>query len=74
MSEYTVEDKKQVADFDPSAWINDNLGEEVASTCPICDRSDQEDVLLLCDECDASYHTHCVGLDRVPNGQWFCSK
>ncbi|KAK0099498.1 hypothetical protein ONS96_008335 [Cadophora gregata f. sp. sojae] len=29
-------------------------------------------VLLLCDACDAPYHTHCTGLDRVPNGHWFC--
>lgn len=72
LSEYTVEDKKQVADFDPNAWIEDNQEEEEASPCPICLRSDQEDVLLLCDGCDAPYHTHCVELDRVPNGEWFC--
>ena len=29
-------------------------------------------VLLLCDLCNAPYHTHCIGLDRVPHGHWFC--
>lgn len=34
--------------------------------------ADNEDVLLLCDLCDAPYHTYCVGLPSVPTGQWFC--
>lgn len=67
-----MEDKKQVADFDPNAWIEDNQEEEETNPCPICLQSDQEDVLLLCDGCDAPYHTHCVDLDGVPNGDWFC--
>src|SRR6187402_2817219 len=73
LSEYAVEDKKQVAEFDPNAWIEENdMADEEANPCPICNESDQEDVLLLCDGCDAPYHTHCIGLDRVPNGHWFC--
>ncbi|CZT07494.1 hypothetical protein WAI453_013641 [Rhynchosporium graminicola] len=72
LSEYEVEDKKQVAEFDPSAWIEDEEEEEPARPCPICGEADQEEVLLLCDACDAPYHTHCTGLDRVPNGHWFC--
>lgn len=38
----------------------------------MCGDNDDEDVLLLCDGCDAPYHTHCVGLDSVPQGDWFC--
>ncbi|OBT52896.1 hypothetical protein VE04_06427 [Pseudogymnoascus sp. 24MN13] len=73
LSTYTVEDKKQVADFDPLAWIEDQAQEEELSRpCPICASSDDEEVLLLCDSCDAPYHTYCVGLDNVPHGQWFC--
>lgn len=72
LSEYTVEDKKQVAEFDQNAWVAENLEEEESNPCPICGASDNEDVLLLCDACDAPYHTYCVGLDRVPNGHWFC--
>ncbi|KAH6712582.1 hypothetical protein BKA61DRAFT_554066 [Leptodontidium sp. MPI-SDFR-AT-0119] len=72
LSEYEVEDKKQVAEFDPSAWIEEEEEEEPARPCPICGEADQEEVLLLCDACDAPYHTHCTGLDRVPNGHWFC--
>ncbi|OTB08510.1 hypothetical protein M426DRAFT_185050 [Hypoxylon sp. CI-4A] len=73
LSSYTVEDKKQVAEFDMQAWLNENPElEEERRSCPICDRSDQEDVLLLCDNCDAPYHTHCLGLESIPHGHWFC--
>ncbi|KAI0834838.1 hypothetical protein F5Y06DRAFT_300262 [Hypoxylon sp. FL0890] len=73
LSSYKVEDKKQVAEFDPQAWLDDNPEvEEATRPCPICDRADHEDVLLLCDSCDAPYHTYCVGLDSVPRGHWFC--
>ncbi|OTA89575.1 hypothetical protein M434DRAFT_23321 [Hypoxylon sp. CO27-5] len=73
LSSYKVEDKKQVAEFDPQAWLDDNPDvEEVTRPCPICERADHEDVLLLCDSCDAPYHTYCVGLNSVPRGHWFC--
>jgi hypothetical protein len=73
LSEYEVENKKQVAstDFDP-AWMEPVEEEEDISVCPICALSDNEEVLLLCDACNAPYHTYCVGLSSVPNGQWFC--
>ncbi|KAG6383977.1 hypothetical protein SASPL_156230 [Salvia splendens] len=28
--------------------------------------------LLLCDLCPSSFHTQCVGLKEVPEGDWFC--
>ncbi|KAE8454112.1 hypothetical protein EG329_005035 [Mollisiaceae sp. DMI_Dod_QoI] len=73
LSEYTVEDKKQVAEFDPNAWVEEEFEEEDGRPCPVCGAADQEELLLLCDGCDAPYHTHCIGLgDRIPNGNWFC--
>ncbi|KAI0400975.1 hypothetical protein F4802DRAFT_601506 [Xylaria palmicola] len=72
ISSYKVEDKKQVAEFDPQAWLDEFPEEEEARPCPICNNADHEDVLLLCDSCDAPYHTYCVGLDTVPRGHWFC--
>ncbi|PQE05473.1 Ribosomal L37ae protein [Rutstroemia sp. NJR-2017a BBW] len=74
LQEYTVEDKKQVAEFDLAAWQDENPEdeEEEARPCPVCDLADQEDVLLLCDGCETPYHTHCIGLDRVPAGLWYC--
>lgn len=70
-----IEEKKQVAEFDPQAWLADNAEEEEAEPeqpCPVCSSSDREDVLLLCDGCDAAYHTYCIGLDYIPSGNWYC--
>ncbi|KAI1430601.1 hypothetical protein GGR50DRAFT_698843 [Xylaria sp. CBS 124048] len=72
LSSYKVEDKKQVAEFDPQAWLDENPEEEDSRPCAICSNADHEEVLLLCDRCDAPYHTYCVGLDAVPRGHWFC--
>ncbi|KAL7627156.1 hypothetical protein AAE478_003932 [Parahypoxylon ruwenzoriense] len=75
LSSYKVEDKKQVAEFDPQAWLNDNPeDDEVSAPCTVCNQSDHEEVLLLCDSCDAPYHTYCVGLNDVPEGHWFCQE
>lgn len=62
-----------MAEFDPLAWLDENPEEEEeARPCPVCNTSDHEEVLLLCDGCDAAYHTHCIGLEDVPEGAWFC--
>ncbi|SPO01017.1 uncharacterized protein DNG_03765 [Cephalotrichum gorgonifer] len=71
-----IEEKKQVAEFDPHEWLAENGEDEAeeAAThpCPVCNSSEREDVLLLCDGCDAAYHTYCIGLDEVPAGDWYC--
>ena len=42
--------------------------------CQICNYDDNEDKLLLCDNCDCGYHTYCFKpvLKRVPDGNWYC--
>lgn len=37
-------------------------------------RGDREDQLLLCDGCEAGYHTFCLlpKLQDIPSGDWFC--
>ncbi|KAF5020754.1 hypothetical protein F66182_7214 [Fusarium sp. NRRL 66182] len=75
ISKYDVQDKKQVAEFDVRQWLGENPEEdeeEQGNPCPICNSSEREDVLLLCDSCDAAYHTHCIGLDDIPDGEWYC--
>ncbi|KAM0286245.1 hypothetical protein ACHAQH_000972 [Verticillium albo-atrum] len=72
---YTVEDKKQIHEFDLRQWLQDNPEEEEPeeeTPCPICGMAERPDILLLCDGCDAAYHTHCVGLNHVPAGSWYC--
>ena len=42
--------------------------------CEGCGSPDDEGRLLLCDECDISYHTYCLDppLEHVPKGTWKC--
>lgn len=28
--------------------------------------------IILCDKCPSSFHLSCLGLDSVPDGDWFC--
>lgn len=42
--------------------------------CQHCGSGENEDRLLLCDRCDTAWHTYCVGLDAVPEGEWFCPR
>ena len=73
LSSRQVEDKKQVAEFDFQAWTEENPDqEELHIPCPVCERADNEEILLLCDGCDTPYHTHCIGLDDIPEGHWYC--
>ncbi|KJZ78899.1 hypothetical protein HIM_01672 [Hirsutella minnesotensis 3608] len=75
ISTYDVQDKKQVAEFDVQQWMPQNIDaedDEPSNPCPICNSAEREDVLLLCDSCDAAYHTYCIGIDYVPQGDWYC--
>ncbi|KAL9103166.1 MAG: hypothetical protein Q9163_001771 [Psora crenata] len=72
VSSYTVSDRIQVAEVDPSMIVDEYDEEPEERPCPVCRDDDNEDVLLSCDGCDAYYHTYCVGLDAVPVGHWFC--
>jgi histone-lysine N-methyltransferase MLL3 len=42
--------------------------------CEGCGQPHDEDKLILCDECDVSYHIYCVDppLEKVPEGNWKC--
>ncbi|KAK4537946.1 hypothetical protein CDCA_CDCA15G3971 [Cyanidium caldarium] len=44
--------------------------------CRRCGRSDHPECTLLCDRCDAEYHTYCCAppLSSVPTGSWYCEQ
>ncbi|CAF0859220.1 unnamed protein product, partial [Didymodactylos carnosus] len=44
------------------------------TVCEGCGKTTDENLLLLCDDCDISYHTYCLQppLDQVPKGNWKC--
>ena len=47
-----------------------------AIVCLACTRGDREEVLLLCDglACDRAFHSDCIGLKAVPDGDWYCPR
>ncbi|VDN33905.1 unnamed protein product [Cylicostephanus goldi] len=44
------------------------------TVCEGCGEGKDESKLLLCEECDVSYHIYCLSppLERIPNGPWRC--
>ncbi|XP_032385707.1 bromodomain adjacent to zinc finger domain protein 2B isoform X2 [Etheostoma spectabile] len=42
--------------------------------CQLCQKGDNEELLLLCDGCDKGCHTYCQKpkITTVPDGDWFC--
>ncbi len=44
------------------------------TVCEGCGKPHDEGRLILCDECDISYHIYCLDppLDHVPKGTWKC--
>ena len=43
-------------------------------TCRVCGVDEDYESIMLCDKCDAEYHTYCLNppLENVPEGSWFC--
>lgn len=37
--------------------------------CTVCHAGGD---LILCDQCPSSFHTSCLGMKDVPDGDWFC--
>ncbi|KAJ3139795.1 hypothetical protein HK100_010972 [Physocladia obscura] len=76
----TVKRKQQTAtNYFDNANLDSSDGEEDdADLCAVCNNNTAEssqpdnDVLILCDLCDAGFHLDCVGLRSVPSGSWFC--
>ena len=72
ISSYAVEEKTQVADLDPSMFLEVAEEDYDEQPCQNCGEDDNEDVLMYCDGCQKLWHTYCAGLQEVPFGHWFC--
>ncbi len=48
--------------------------QEDPTTCTVCRKREPEHNMLLCDGCDAPYHTDCLkpALPGIPTGSWLC--
>lgn len=73
-SSYVVEDRTQVADLDPSMFLEVPDEEDDDQPCQACGEDDNENLLMFCDGCNKLWHTYCVDLQEVPYGHWFCDQ
>lgn len=63
-----VEVLKPVINNEISDWVN-----SYAETCYVCSSGENENQLLVCDQCDFNIcHIQCCGLAEIPEGEWFC--
>ena len=48
--------------------------EDAGFACKKCAKSDHPEYILLCDTCDAGWHTSCIrpAIMVIPEGDWFC--
>ena len=52
-----------------------NRDSSSSSFCILCGQSNHPENLMLCDGyCGTACHAFCLGLDGVPEGNWFCEK
>lgn len=42
------------------------------TNCIVCNRGNGDDLMLLCDNCDRGFHTYCLNIQRIPQGNWYC--
>ena len=57
--------------------INTSYEADIYGTgCLACGEDDDHANLLLCEGCNAEYHTYCLSppLRAVPAGDWFCGE
>ncbi|KAL6960620.1 hypothetical protein U1Q18_038384 [Sarracenia purpurea var. burkii] len=68
-----AESKKEIDDFLVSSNELPKAPWE-EGVCKVCGIDKDDDSVLLCDTCDAEYHTYCLSppLARIPQGNWYC--
>ncbi|KAK7266131.1 hypothetical protein RIF29_18771 [Crotalaria pallida] len=69
----SAETRKEVDDFiESTREIPKAPWDE--GVCKVCGIDRDDDSVLLCDTCDAEYHTYCLNppLARIPEGNWYC--
>lgn len=57
-----------------STTVTTSNAEDDLTYCEVCNSSDREDCMLLCDGCDGGYHMFCLvpPLENIPSGSWYC--
>lgn len=69
----SAEKKKELSDIVSSISVLPKAPWD-EGICKVCGVDKDDDSVLLCDTCDAEYHTYCLNppLSRIPDGNWYC--
>ncbi|OIW14911.1 hypothetical protein TanjilG_30630 [Lupinus angustifolius] len=60
----------QNSDFSKQGIIDNSHQYQSDNICSICQEVGE---VMLCDNCPSVFHYTCLGLEKVPDGDWFCS-
>ena len=60
----------------PHEKVAISVDKKIAEGCLVCGKDNDHSFLLICELCNAEYHTYCLNppLQGVPDGDWFCGK
>jgi hypothetical protein len=75
MKSIRIEYKKQRTSEEGMEEEKEEMNEE-PTYCRLCNQSDREYELLLCDGCntEGAYHASCLRLDQIPHGDFLCEE
>ncbi|KAG7981939.1 hypothetical protein I3843_04G023600 [Carya illinoinensis] len=73
LESFNAETRKEIDGFLASATVIPKAPWD-EGVCKVCGIDRDDDSVLLCDTCDAEYHTYCLNppLARIPEGNWYC--
>ena len=66
-SNYLIRGKSKPKPRETLAELGHDVGKNFCR-----DMYSEESCMLICDDCEEGFHVRCVGLKKVPRGEWRC--
>lgn len=68
-------DNDEYDEYDEYDQLNDHDddGDDDETCCQVCKKTDDEDNMIECDECESLFHKECIKLRKKPIGCWTCN-